>query len=161
MAGFIAEAVVEPLDYDFGLYIPGCKGVIPEPSVKQLDDFTSNYAELFSNLRKTEESRRSLQDEVIKALAGDEVLPTSAEVLEKWRAEKGTFGELARTIDAELVGLVAEVCSQTPSEDQIKQLPHRIRQAFTQWIVREMLDPKFDMPEPSFTKPSPVAAIGA
>jgi hypothetical protein len=111
-------------------------------------------------MRKTEEMRRSLQDEVVKALAGDEELPSTDEVLSTWRAKKGTYGQTARTVDAELANLVAEVCSQTPSTDQINALPNRVRQAFCGWVVREMLDPKFDMPEPSFTKPSPVAALG-
>ncbi len=111
---------VETLDYDF-TGVPSnsgsgnCrgKGTIPEPSQDRLEAYAAAMRELFK-----------VSDDKDVAKAMDEV---EAEV--KAKSDK-------------LLGLVAELCQDSPSREEIAELPPRIQKAFLAHIHRELADPK-------------------
>jgi hypothetical protein len=46
-----------------------------------------------------------------------------------------------RERDAELIDIYAEVCSQQPSADDLRALPHRVLQAYIGWLSGELNTP--------------------
>ena len=118
MSTFSLE-VIETLDYDF-TEIPSnsgsgkCKGrgTIPEPSQPRLEAYSSAVRELFD----VKENK-----DVASAIDRD-------------AAEK----EKSSTLRA----LITELCQNTPSKEQIEDLPPRYQRAFLKWIFGSLTDPK-------------------
>ena len=121
--GFDAGSAVEALEYDFTTCAIDGKpclgqGTIPEMTDKQLRDFGK------ATLR------------VMKKLGGD-ANATSPKTLFASLAPEN----LEVALD-DMTAMVATFCQGHPSEDELKALPFRVRQAFFGWLFGELFSPK-------------------
>ena len=121
VSGFSAD-VLELLEYDFtgfpsnsGGQCSG-KGIVPEPTQTHLETYATALQDLFG-LNKDDD-----KDEVEEKI---EKTATSSE-------EKSN----------RLLELTSDLCQQTPSAAELKELPPRIRNAFMKWVYKELSDPK-------------------
>lgn len=112
--GFNAAQAVSSLDYDFSA-VGGPKGCSPEPSADQVRTMQFALRSLF----KLDDTDPVAINERMAAL-------TEAEIRER---------------DAELIEIYAEVCSQQPSADELRALPHRVLQAYIGWLSGELNTP--------------------
>lgn len=121
MPGFDAGTIVEPLDYDFTKF-GGRKATIPEPSE---DAVVKMYAEM---------------DVLVKEIAGSFVQlpenPSAQDLVES--LNQLTMSESYAPMLSGMTRIYAELCSQTPSADELGQLPPRIRALFFQWMAKQM-----------------------
>jgi hypothetical protein len=124
MAGFKAEGVVEALDYDLKPYV-NASGTIPEPTDDQIAAFLTGMKAVF---------KEAEQD-----------LPQDLDVDDP--------GQLLGAIDSldpevqiramnKMSGVYAALCSDTPTADQISQLPLRVRTIFFNWLQNEVMNPE-------------------
>ena len=95
--GFKADAVVAPLDFDFEPHVKGCKGVIPEPSDKQLRDFMKGVSNILKAITPKDVEAMSDPNAMLEALGS---------LLDANGAE-------AEAMNAEVHDLCAMVCSGT------------------------------------------------
>lgn len=123
MPKFDASKVVEPLDYDFTHYPGGTKGTIPEPTPEILTEFLQEVTKIVPDVAKQ---------------IGD--LPTDApeeqvlEVLQRLRNS-----DILGTVHEKMLDIYSRVlCQGTPSVDEIKVMPLRVRQAFFGWLLEEI-----------------------
>ena len=127
MPGFIAEEHVDELSYDF-TKVGGPKGVIPEPTAAQMQAFRHSVAELFAesvpeDINVDEMKAPELRQAVITVLGDDQ-----SELQEK------------------ALHAIADVCSDSPSFDQLQALPWRHQQAFSGWLTSILLLPQTSAP---------------
>ena len=127
MPAFDAGSVVEPLEYKFEAFVPGCNGVIREPSDRQVADYLAGVKNLVKSFRG------QLPEDLLSGSADPAALMTAAEDLDP---------ELVVKFHAELAGLIAALCSGEPSKEQILALPIRIRGVFYDWLQREVMSPE-------------------
>lgn len=108
------------LRYDFTAY-GGVAGIIPDPSDTQIDHFLTEQREMMEEL----------------GMDDDDKDPESInEAMEK----SGDF-DISKH-QRRMVGMVSQLCSGSPAEDEIMALPFRVRQSFLIWIQRSLLDPE-------------------
>jgi hypothetical protein len=150
MASFDAGGVVEPLDYDFTAMaaaphsitgLAGVKGTIREPTSVQVQTWLTANAKEMQQLRQEggaeqagpkPESAADGAAELPDAAVTDALLAGLAEVdPKKVRA--------ARLRQAKIY---SALCSGEPTAEQLALLPHRIMNAFADWLSREVLDPE-------------------
>lgn len=124
MAGFVAEGVVEPLDYDFNPYL-SLKGTIPEPTDKQIETFLLSMKELYVKAQKDAPDLGELESKEDILAAIDKVDPTTQIKL---------MGDMAV--------IYAELCSGTPTAAQISKLPVRVRTVFFAWLQDQVMSPE-------------------
>lgn len=133
MPKFDAGSVVEPLDYDFttvkGYPHRKAKGVIPEPTDQQV-------AKLIGSLRD------AMTD--AKSLAGDD----STEV-QDFSDPAAFLGQLDGydpekflSVYASVAKAYADLCSGSPSLEEITALPMRVRLRFFAWLMQEVVAPE-------------------
>jgi hypothetical protein len=126
LPSFDAATVVEPMDYDFTKF-GGRKGDIPEPNEDQV-------ISLYSSM-----------DELVKELAGEFVQlpknPSATELVDS--LNQLTMSESYKPMLDGMTVIYARVCSDTPSEEELRQLPPRIRALFFQWVAKQ-LRPELD-----------------
>lgn len=120
MPSFNAATTVKPLDYNF-LTVEGGKGrgIIPEPTQKQIEDFVAGFQELVKDLRAQ----------------------TNGEVSEENAEEAMTHMRDLRRRSTEIV---SELCSGQPSVEEIESLPPRLQSAFAKWVRQEITDPNVE-----------------
>jgi len=111
------------LRYNFTAF-GGVTGIIPDPSDELLDDFNKSYRALLKEYGVTEDGEE-LED-----------VPDLDE-LEK-RADRPTFVQQQQDV----VKLIAALCQDSPSEEQIMKLPFRVRQKFVVWLQRQLVSPE-------------------
>jgi hypothetical protein len=119
MAQFSISAI-EPLEYDFtGIrsnsgdgYCKG-KGTIPEPT----EPLLRAYGEALRTLYGVEEA-----EEVEEAIDAE--------------------GPSAEERHRRLLELTAELCQQSPSADELQELPPRACNLFMKWVYKELSDPE-------------------
>lgn len=135
MAKFSAETVGDSrLDYDFRTF-SGMNaedfGQIPEPSDKMIEAFQDSIKVLSeeAGLDGVEDTDDLTEDEL-------------ADI-----AEGLSFSDS----QSKMAAIVADLCSQSPSTDQLLRLPFRTRQVFYKWIMKQVQDPELNA---SATKPS-------
>lgn len=128
MGSFDAATAVEQLDYDFTAY-DADKGVIPEPSTGQMEAYFNEVREIAQRARKLQESAKKMQE---REKSGDAM---SDEEAQEVLAAMDEFS-LAK-FQSEMSAAIARLCSDSPSEDQLAKLPHRVLQAFMKWISGE------------------------
>jgi len=124
MAGFVLQDKVEDLTYDFSPH--GDKGVVPEPSSLQIQNFRVALSELFNEMpvpNVDDATPVAMLQQVSKYLGAD-----TTEMNDK------------------LVHAIADVCSDHPSYDDLSSLPFRAQQAFFGWVVGIFLVPQLPMP---------------
>lgn len=135
MAKFDAGTAVDPLDYDFSAY-KGPVGTIPEPSTKQVNDFFKAMKNMVKDVRKL--SRDAGPKDVDPDNLTDEDLETISDQID-------AAGEVAEKYQAQTREILAELCSNEPSADDLALLPQRVLGAFSSWLVGE-LRPKKETP---------------
>ncbi len=122
MAQFSVDAV-EPLEYDFTGFPQNkdpkkkCtgQGVIPEPTQSHLQTYANSLKALYE-------------------VSTDEDLKDAVE------SESATDKEGERL--AQIAGLTAALCQNSPTKAELMQLTPRIRTAFLKWVYQELADPK-------------------
>lgn len=119
MAKFDAGTAVEAMEYDFTAY-GGSSGTIPEPSEETLDLFMKKIREVALEARRLVNQKGDPND-----LSPEDMLNTLSEMDEDTMTKS-----LSVVSDA-----LAELCSGTPTAEEISRLPFRVRQAFTGWLV--------------------------
>jgi hypothetical protein len=125
MAGFDAGTVVEPLDYKFEAFAPGCNGRISEPTDDQIVKFLTDIKELVTRLHKEAEASVASRDPADLVDAIEELDPS-------------VVGEFHQ----ELAGIFAGLCSDTPSREAILRLPMRVRVVFYGWLREQVMNPE-------------------
>jgi len=124
MAGFVADGVVEALDFDFKPYVKA-SGTIPEPTDKQIAEFLKALKALAQEVQKDLPSDIDMNDPASLLGALDDLDP---EVMEKLTGKMG--------------GIYAALCTNTPTEEHIIGLPPRIRTIFYSWLQQEVMNPE-------------------
>lgn len=124
MAGFKAEGVVEPLDFDFKPYV-NASGTIPEPTDKQISDFLKSLKTVATDVQKDLPADLDMNDPASLLGALDDLDP-----------------EVMDSLAGKLGGIYAALCSATPTEQQIADLPPRIRNIFFNWLQQEVMNPE-------------------
>jgi hypothetical protein len=124
MAGFKAEGVVEPLEYDFNPYVKA-KGVIPEPTDAQIAAFMRGIKEVFQEAQKDLPGALDMDDPVAVLAAIDNLDPgAQVEAMTK------------------MAEVYAKLCSDTPTQEEITGLPMRVRTIFFTWLRDEVMSPE-------------------
>lgn len=124
MPGFVAQGVVEALDFDFNPYVKA-KGTIPEPTDNQIAHFLREIKAIFS------EARSGLPEDIDPADASSVLAAIDNLDLE---AQIASLGKMAQAY--------AELCSDTPSAAQIMALPMRVRAIFFAWLQEQVMAPE-------------------
>lgn len=115
MAGFKADEVVQKLEWDFRPHVDA-SGVVPEPSTEKVGTFFSQLSDI---LDRPEGEK---VDSVVGYLASMSV-------------------EQMSLVDDKLLAAYADLCSDCPTAEQMRALPHRQRQAFFGWITGQVTNP--------------------
>lgn len=125
MTGFVADGIVEPLDFDLNPYTD-VKGTITEPTSLQVQAFQTAVA------KEMARGRREL------GIGGDEKMTNDKfiEFLGKIDPER-TKAEVKRQAE-----IHSALCSGKPTAAQLQKLPHRIMAAFSKWLSEELLTPE-------------------
>lgn len=131
MAGFDAASVVEPLNYTLRPHVDKA-GTIREPNDRQIADYLGGYQRL------VKQYRGQLPDEFV---AGG--TPDVGALLD---AATDLDTEIVINLNADVAGLVAALCSNDPSKDDILGLPPRIRAMFCGWVQKEVMSPEAATP---------------
>lgn len=128
MVQFNAANAVEPLDYNFSPFVEA-KGTVPEPTDEQVADFYANLGNQLENaLGKERTEGVDLTDpqqvgKLFMSLTADD----------------------HRSMYEALLKLHAAVCSNQPTEDDLRALPFRLRQSFY-GMLQEWLRPEASRP---------------
>lgn len=115
------------VQYNFHPDAPHVKGVIPDPSDDMLKIYHKNIRELMKE-------------------SGIEDLPTEAEL----RANPGRMDSLMDRIDNydqiethhKVLEIIAELCGDTPSVEDMMLLPYRKRIRFVRFVQKELTNPE-------------------
>lgn len=124
MAKFNAGTAVEALEYDFTEYVPGCEGIIPEPSTEQIEQY-------FERAREVAKEVIGLRDKMQK-VSGDNVEEMSEEEISAIVTDLESVN--VSDMQNKMIALIADLCSQQPSAEHILALPFRVRQEFVKWV---------------------------
>jgi len=155
--GFVASEQLDPLDYDFGDYGP--KGTVPEPSTEQIYAFRKALADIAVDvldaalkLETNREQRRGGRSRgPKKAVAVPSQTPPPAEpelsageqALQNAKIIATVMTDNATTVfESKTLQACADVCSNTPSFDELDALPWRLKQAFMFWLAGVFLSPE-------------------
>lgn len=121
MPSFNASTVVEPMDYDFTKF-GGRKADIPEPDETQV---LTMYSEM---------------DALVKEIAAEFVElpknPSATDLVES--LNQLTMSESYKPMLDGMTRIYSALCSNTPSVEELQQLPPRIRALFFQWVAKQM-----------------------
>ena len=118
MSTFSIESV-EPLTYDFTGATSNSgegkckgKGTVPEPSQPRLEAYSAAVRELF-NVKENKDVAAAIDQQ--------------AEAKEK---------------SSTLLALTAELCQNSPSKEEMEELPPRIQKAWLKHLYKELADPE-------------------
>lgn len=147
-AGFVADAVVEPLKWDFTSFGAG-SGTTPEPTTQAIERFhrkSRNIAEAMVRLQTaaiSEETNRiadltpeQAKEEMLRW--GKLDLDQALEILDAELAGQQSGQELVQR----MAKLIAETAQDCPNLDQIMALPHRVRSAYFGWFTGQLINPE-------------------
>lgn len=145
--GFDAGASVAPLDWDFTRF-GGGSGVTPEPTTQQIEKFLRSHGALQQSVVKAKSALAMRLDELSPEEAKQRLLEWAE--LDRDQAFERAYRELDELGDSDemeqyalrMATMVAEVCSDCPSVEQILKIPHRVRIVFYRWIIKELNDPE-------------------
>lgn len=140
MAKFDAGTAVEALEWDFSAY-GGDKGVIPEPSTAQVNGFFKATKNLVKEVRRLSRDQEAPKPDLDPDKLTDEDLDMLTDQIE-------ATGKIAEEYQAKTRELLAELCSDQPTADQLAVLPQRVLAAFSTWLIGE-LRPKREAPATS------------
>ena len=132
MASFVLSEEVSSLEYNFEPYAG--KGTIPEPSSFQITSFRKGLAQMVEFSARGEDMDIDV-----------EKMPPS----EYAKRLSGLLREDTSEQDEKVLQMMADVCSNTPSYDDLCALPFRARQAFLGWIMGALIIPEVPRPATS------------
>jgi hypothetical protein len=151
MAGFNAGTVVEALDYAFDsckgehegscwrgseaeprpakctVFVPGCHGVVAEPTDRQIADYMAGLKKL------ARDYQGKLPDNLVTGEADAAALTEAAAELDP---------DVVVQLHGDVATLFAALCSDEPSREDILKVPPRIRAFFYQWLAGEVMSPE-------------------
>lgn len=116
MAGFDAAAAVEPMDWNFEKF-GGGSGTVPEPSNDEMKRFQRDFARVMR-----EGAKLDMSDDAAKKM--DET-------------EFEAYQMKAEDIGKQLDTVIADLCKNSPSAEQVGRLPFRVKTAFSQWLMKQ------------------------
>src|ERR1044072_154561 len=116
MAGFDAATAVEPMGYDFTKYDAG-KGVVPEPSTKEMQDFQREFAKV---MRKGQALEVSDEDAMKMTETGCDKLQKAPAAIAKSRTDR-----------------ITGLCEGEPAQEDVAKLPFRVKTAFSKWLMEQ------------------------
>ena len=124
------ENELPELAYNFDKWTGQIRGkvLIPEPSEQQVTDFFREWWTLIEKNR-TWDGEKPAEDE------------TPEQRDERLERDFVAQQNAALAVTARRRELLSEVCSGTPSVEELEALPHRVQRAFIGYIMR-MLDPQ-------------------
>lgn len=125
MSGFNAGTVVEPLNWTFEPFVPGAKGTIKEPNDDQIAQFLTDIKAFTAKFRDMVPADVDEGDPAQLIAALNDLDP-----------------QIVKTVNGEAAGIFAALCSGTPSEAVILQVPPRIRNMFYGWLQQEVMSPE-------------------
>lgn len=130
MPKFGADTITaDTLDWDFSGFgvarLEGVKGVVPEPSDKQIGEFLDRLKEVYAA------AREKLPN-----------LPEDASAEEMLEAVSSVTGKDWVDLMADIAGLFAHLCSNQPTKAQLLLLPMRYRVHFFAWVQGEVVNPE-------------------
>lgn len=132
MAKFDAATAVEEMDYDFTKY-GGREGVVPEPSTGQVNKYFAGMRVLLREAQAASAKAKALNGVNLEEM-GDDELAEAFENVDSAVAEASDF-------QAKTMELLAALCSDQPSVEELSVLPVRVLQAFNKWVIRQ-INPK-------------------
>lgn len=116
--GFDAGKAVDPMEWDFTTVEGGIgKGVVPEPSTREMKAFQSEFAQIMRDGRKLEVS--------------------DAEAAEMSDKDFKAFQKKADEIGERLDIAIAKLCKNCPSQEEVASLPFRVKTAFSKWLMEQ------------------------
>lgn len=153
MAGFNAAESVKTPDYDFNPYVDA-QGVVPEPSLDQIEDFYNTAQDILLEQRAGYEQIRNKRLEQRRAdwltawlaartdeanqpeLPADDDLPDEDGEVVRQRVlgEQQAAKALDRKADLRQREALSALCSGQPSTEQLIALPPRVFEAFAGYI---------------------------
>lgn len=131
---FVAETVVEKLDWNFTPYAG--VGTVAEPTVEQVNEFWAEYLALARsisnraqrNQRDTGDIPEELTDEELK----EEILNGKHQGAETVRQRNEIIAKLCGAVSNDSTGVLE---GGSPSLQDIQKLPARLQLAFEGWII--------------------------
>jgi hypothetical protein len=131
MPKFDAGTVVEPLDYDFttvkGYPHHKAKGLIPEPSEKQIASFIGSLRDLMKDAGA-----------MVDGGDAEDIANPMAFLKQLDSYDPAKFLDLY----AGMSTAYADLCSGNPSVEEISALPLRVRLRFFAWLMEEVVSPE-------------------
>lgn len=115
------------VQYNFHPDAPGIKGVIPDPS----DDMLQTYHTQINGL---------MRESGINDLPSDTELRLHPERMDEYMDRLESFNAI--DTHHKLVAIVAELCSDSPSVDDMMKLPYRKRVKFIRFAQKELASPE-------------------
>lgn len=129
---FVAVDEVEELYYNFKPFVD-VEGPIPEPSSIQIRDFRNGFVAMFQESLPDDDTPKSDTDD-------DGKPKVTAETVKKFIID--VIGEDESELEEKTMQLIAAVCSDHPSFDELRELPYRHKQAFSGYIAGAFLFPQ-------------------
>lgn len=148
LPAFDAGGIVGALDYDFTALagapnnirgLADAKGTIREPTSLQLQQFMQASAKEMQRIQR--QARKAVADSAARD-AGDgtgDGAPDDDAGVTAMADVDIKAANAARKRDAENL---SRLCSGDPGAETLLLLPHRIKSAFSEWLLKEMMDPE-------------------
>lgn len=119
MPKFDAGTAVEKLEYDFRPYAD-VYGETPEPSEQAFQKFSSKQAKVMIDMDR-------LEKEMAQAEKDEKLDDETVEVFQK----------RGREISDKMSKIIAELCQDKPSKDEVDQLPYRVKTAYIKHLMSQ------------------------
>lgn len=129
MPKFSADTIGGALEFDFSTWA-GPKGVVPEPSRVAVNRMMKEINAAFKELGLRDEDNE-------EDLTADELVQTMDKV-----EDEETFEKLTER----LLTILAEICSGTPTLDQLTALPYRPFMGFFGYLIGNLTNPEGSAP---------------
>lgn len=151
MAKFDAKTAVEKLEYDFTSY-DGGKGPIKEPTTGRVNSFFANSKALINEVRSLKGVAEQFEGVDVEALSDEESAAMFSKIDEASAGaeifQRRTVENLALLCGAEWVEsppedeatepIEPELVGGAPSFEELNQLPYRVLQAFSEWLIQQI-----------------------
>lgn len=168
--GFDAGKSVEALEFDFTTLNPcpdelkDAKGVIPEPDIETLNDFSEGFYGLLRMTRQLTQLQRPAAPEETEDTdaEADERIAADPDavhtMIQEWHEGLGNSNDPARKeLEDSMIDWLLLVCRPVLTYEQLRVVPGRVRSAFVAWLAGELITPKGSL---SASVPSPEVTEG-
>ena len=154
MTKFIAAEAVEKLEYDFTEF-GGGTGVIPEPSTGAVNQFFKDTKKMIREVRALQQTAESLnvegmtEQEVAEQIGKIDEATEGATQMQSAMVENIAIlcgADRFETKDDDGNVIESHVEGGSPTFEELNRLPHRVLQAFSQWLM-DQIRPKKTTPD--------------